>query len=67
MARTNRKLDRLRLRVIDAEAKMRQAAGGSRFAHRGKIFLQRSRILARAEENGDRNAEVNHGRMLAGA
>lgn len=62
MARKNMKLERLRRRVVSAEAKMAEAQGTERFAHRASIFLQRSRLLLRAEAHGERNAEVNAAR-----
>lgn len=61
----NTKLDRLQRRVIDADAKMKLAEGTPRFQHRAKVFKQRSRMLVRAELNGDLNQQVNESRNRA--
>lgn len=60
--RTNVKLIRLRHRADDAHVKMRNAEGTGSYQHRTKIFQQRSRLLERAETNGDRNRDVNEAR-----
>ena len=63
--RTNMKLERLRRRVIDTEAKAALSVGTPEFSHRHKIFQQRSRLLTRAEDNGEQNRDVNRARNLS--
>lgn len=64
--RTNVKLIRLHLRVIDALAHLDGTSlGTATYTRWNKKLRQRRRSLAKAEANGDRNAEVNAARNRA--
>lgn len=64
--RSNVKLLRLELRVIDAQAHLKGAAmETAEYRRWNKKLRQRSRYLGKARANGDRNKDVNEARNRA--
>lgn len=58
--RKNMKLVRLRLRVADARRKLEKAIGTPAYAHRDKVFTQRTRIYSRALRNSGHQAPIEY-------